>query len=328
MDTKINLPRKAAGHKMTDKVPVASSEQTIAETREYLIENADKFETINYIYVLSKSKKLRGVLNIKSALSSDLKDKVSKHMETKLVKAHPHSDRERVAHLALKNNIKAVPIIDKDDKFLGVLSSDDVLNIIAHESRSDLLQISGIIMGKNKLLSGDVVESPVSGYLRRIPWIMVGLFGGIFTANVISRFDGILEKNLMLASFIPLVAYLANAVGNQTQTLLIRNIATQPKFSFLKYSLKQFLVSSLIALTCWSMIVAISFAVWGEGYLGFVVGLSVSFAILTATFFSLFIPKTLDKLDIDPATGSGPFAAVIQDLLSILIYLVTASILV
>jgi len=293
-----------------------------------LIERADEFDTINYIYVVSKKQRLRGVATVKDILTKNPNDKISKVMKKKLVKVRVDETQEKAARLAVKNNIKAIPLVGKNDKFMGVLPSDEIHNILDHESREDLLKSSGIILGKHKLLSGSIVDSPFHSYLHRVPWILVGLFGSLVTAKVIGRFEGTLETNLILASFIPLVAYLANAIGNQTQMIFIRDLATQPKFSIVSYAVKSYYVSSLIALTCWILTMTITYLLWGFFYLGFIVGLSVFIAALTATTFALFIPRILVHFDIDPASGSGPFSTVIQDLLSIVIYLTTASLLI
>jgi len=322
------LPTDSAGHKMTTKVPLVHSDQSISEVRLMLMESTDKFDTINYIYVVSKKDRLKGVVTIKDILTKNPNDKIRKVMKKRLVKVRVDENQIIAARLAVKNNIKAMPLVDKNDMFMGVLPSDEIHNILDHESREDLLKSSGIILGKHKLLSGSIVDSPFHSYLHRVPWILVGLFGSLVTAKVIGRFEGTLETNLILASFIPLVAYLANAVGNQTQMIFIRDLATQPKFSMTSYAAKSYLVSSLIVITCWILITAITYLLWGMLYLGFMVGLSVFIAALTATTFALLIPRVLVHFDIDPASGSGPFSTVIQDLLSIVIYLTTASLLI
>lgn len=325
---KLTLPRRAAGHKMTTKIPLAYSGDTVSGARELVVAHADSFETINYIYIVTKTGKLKGVINIKDVLRKSPENKLSSFMQEKLVKAKIETDFEQVAHLALKNNIKAVPLVDDDNHLLGVLPNDQVLAIVEHESREDLLKMSGILMGKGKLLTGTILESPISAYTRRIPWIIIGLFGGLFTARVIGNFEMLLSDNIILASFIPLVAYVANAVGSQTQTLYIRDLATQPKFPFTPYAIKQFIISGLIGVTCWIVLVLISYMTFSNTYLGFVVGLSITISIIVSTALALIIPRILVKLDLDPATGSGPFSTVLQDLFSILIYLVTASLLI
>lgn len=322
---KLHIKVDAIGMHATKKVPVADKNDTIGDVKRRLLESTKAFDTINYIYVLSKKGKLKGVLSIREVLRGDVDQKVSKVMQKKdLIVAHPNTDREKVAHIALKNSLKAVPIVDDKNTFLGVVPSDSILSILDQESEEDLLKFAGIILGENH--PEEQSNLPVyKSFISRIPWIVFGMVGGTITATLIGNFQSILSQNLILASFIPLVAYVANAVGNQTQMVLIRDLAVRTKIDTSTYWVKQFIISILIAFACWLTIILITSLVWQETYLGVVVGLSIFIAIITATFLAMLIPYTLKKLRFDPAIGSGPFTTVIQDLLSIMIYFTIAS---
>lgn len=319
----VGLPKDAAGHKMTSKVPLIHSDQKIADARNLIENNTSNYDSINYLYVVSKSQKLKGVISIKDIFRHKPDTLVSQVMSTKIIKAHPDSDQEKVAQEAVKNNLKAVPLVDRENTLVGVLTSDTILSILDSESRDDLLRLSGIILGRKRI---DSEESGVGhAFIYRIPWIIIGLFGGLMTAKVIGGFEDVLSQNIILASFIPLVAYIANAVGAQTQTLYIRDLATKPKFSFPAYMVRQVFVSTLIGLTVWVTILGLSMILWQSLQLGIIVGFSLFLAILVATVFALLIPRALDQFDVDPANGSGPFATIVQDLLSVLIYLSVAN---
>lgn len=324
MDTHITLPINAVGHKLTKRVPIVNSEAKISEVEKLINDDINVFDTIDYIYVVSHKNHLHGVISLKEIFRSKASQKVSDVMKKNLVIAHMHTDRKRVAHLAIKNGIKAVPIIDQENVFQGVFSSDSLLETISHESRLDLLKLAGIIQGHGKLESSEI--GIFHSFKYRAPWILIGLFGGLVTAEVIGLFDNVLEEKIILASFIPLVAYVANAVGAQTQTLYVREIAIDSKINFFKYTLKQLLISTLIGLTSWGAIIAVSLALWGNIVLGVFVGLAIFLAIVIATLFALVIPFALERFSIDPAEGGGPFATIIQDLVSVLIYLLIASV--
>ena len=317
----------AVAHHVSQKVPTVKKDDTILEIKSMLFENAKNFETINYIYVLSDKKKLKGVASVKEVLSADPNKKISEIMVSEdLITAHPNTDQEKVAHKALKHSLKSIPIVDKNNKFIGVVPSDQILSILDQESEEDLLRFAGFILDKDD--SQNESKLPVfKSFQHRIPWILFGLFGGLFTAQIISKFDGILTEYIILASFIPLVAYVANAVGVQTQTVFIRDLAVRGNIDYGKYSLKQALIAILIAITCWAAILFMAVLSWQESYLGIVVGAAVFSAILMATFFAVFIPLVLTKLKMDPAIGSGPFTTIVQDFLSIVIYLAIASML-
>lgn len=319
----LTLAKDSAGKNATSKVPLALPNQTIKDVREMLFEHANDFETINYIYVVGKKGRLCGVLSIKDIFSQDPATQIKTFMETKLVKVYPHTDQEKAAHIAFGSGLKSIPVVDEGGYLLGIISSDQIQTILESETKEDFYRLAGIVGKHHSIKTQDL---PVIGlFQRRIPWILVGLAGGFLTAKIIGGFENILKDNLILAGFIPLIAYIANAVGVQTQTVYIRDLATQAKFSTRKYAVKQLFTSLFIGVTCWFFVFILAAVIWSTPYLGFVVGLAVFSAIIVATFFALYIPYLLKMLGSDPAIGSGPFSTIIQDLLSIIIYFAIAS---
>lgn len=321
-----NLKKDSVGHKITTKVPLTTPEATLADVRLYLFNRPHDLDTINYIYVVSPKQKLLGVFSIREVFKNKPTTQVSAIMKRSPHTAHPNTDQERVAHLALKHNLKAIPIVNHHDELLGVIPSDAILSILNHETKEDLLQIAGIVADEATL--GITSDIPVlTSFLHRIPWIVIGLVGGLLTAQIIDTFSATLEQNLILAAFIPLVAYLANAVGTQTQTIFIRDLSTRKNLPLARYTLKQFANSLLIGITCWLIIAGLASFSWQAGYLGFIIGLAIFVTINAATFFALSIPLLLKKLNQDPAIGSGPFTAITQDFFSVVIYFAIASLL-
>jgi len=136
---------KSAGRLITNKVPVASIAATVADVEKLLLKDTKNFDTINYVYVTDKDNKLVGVFSIKELFRSPKNTLVKELLPPKIIKARPHTHQERVAYLALKNSLKAIPIIDKDDKFLGVVPSDEILSILDSEAVENLLRFGGIM---------------------------------------------------------------------------------------------------------------------------------------------------------------------------------------
>lgn len=321
--SELTLPADSAGKKATSKVPLVSPKMTVKEVQEMLFDHAKDFETINYIYVVSDKGRLHGVLSIKDIFSNSSEIQVKTIMGTDITKVHPHTDQEIAAHLALKSGIKAIPVVDNNGYLFGVISSDQIQAIFESETKEDFYRLAGIVGKHHGIKTQDLPV--IKLFQRRIPWILVGLMGGFLTAKIIGGFEHVLKENLILAGFIPLIAYIANAVGVQTQTVYIRDLATQSAFSTYKYSIKQMITSVLIGITCWAVVLILALSIWSNPYLGFVIGLSVFSAIVVATFFALYIPFILKRFGSDPAIGSGPFSTIIQDLLSIVIYFAIAS---
>lgn len=315
-----NYPKESAGEKVTPRVPVCHAKERIKDVRKKIIKNANDIETFNYVYVLDDDKKLKGIFSIKQLFSGKDDLLAEEAMDENFVFAHPYTDQEQVAILAVKNGIKAIPVIKKDGTFLGVVPSDAILNILHQEHTEDILLSAGI--HKKDGLS---TASASSLAKIRLPWLIVGLFGGMIAAQIIAYFESTLSEKIILASFIPLILYISNAVAIQTQTLYIRNLATNT-FSQRVYFLKELRVSLIIGLTL-SLIVFLIFLATSQGILiATILSTSILIAITTSIFMAMTITWILSKIKMDPALGSGPFGTIISDITSLLIYFFVASV--
>lgn len=172
----------------------------------------------------------------------------------------------------------------------------------------------------------DVLTMPVALSVRhRLPWLLFGLFGGLLAAQVVNSHAEVLEKNLILAIFIPLIAYMNGAVGAQMGAFVIRDFAVDAKINVKAYIWRQFRVVVLLAsIVCLVLFVAVNFF-YGEMIVATAVSVALFVAMLTSVFSGILIPLMFDVFDLDPANGSGPIATVVQDLLSVLIYFSIAS---
>ncbi|MDH5438190.1 MAG: magnesium transporter [Candidatus Bathyarchaeota archaeon] len=159
----------------------------------------------------------------------------------------------------------------------------------------------------------------------RLPWLMIGVLGGTITASIVSSFENVLSILLALAAFAPVLAYMSDAVGTQSETLTVRSIALDPKLSLKSYFLRELLVAVSLALACGFLIAAVAVIGWHNPLLGLIVGLSMFLSILAAVFISTSFPFLFKKLDLDPAIASGPLATMISDIASVVIYFDVAS---
>lgn len=318
-----DLSKDSAGRLMTDKVPIVSPENTIRTVEEYLLKNVRNLESINYVYVLSKSGLLKGVMSIKEIFRQSKDKKVAEVMIKDLVVSHLHTDRERVVYLALKSNIKALPVVNKDNKFLGAVLSDVILDSLYKESQEDILHLAGVSHHDSGV--DDVLKLSIFRSLKhRLPWLIIGLLGGVLAAQIIRFFEPILSENIILAAFIPLVVYMASAVGTQIGFFIIRDLAIHAKINFFIYTLRQLRVIFLIAVVVSVLVFLVTWFFYSQLMLAFVLGLAMFLAILSSIITGLFIPYAFSRLRFDPANASGPIATIIQDLISIAIYLLVA----
>lgn len=312
-----NYPPETAGRQLTSNVPICYEEERLLDVKRTLFKKKKKIETINYIYVVNKNKKLLGIFSIKEIFRRPASTRVKTIIQRNIVTARPYTDQEKVAISALNHNLKSIPIINKKGKFLGVVPSDAILNILHSEDVEDFLKMTGIRSSFSKILKGS------SFYLAkvRLPWLILGLLGGILAAQVVNYFENSLRSYFILTSFIPLILYLSSAVGNQTETLFIRSSVISSKINILKYFLKEITAGFFIALVLGILLSSIS-VFWFKSslYLGLILVVSLFLTVLTAVTVGVFIPWFLQKIKKDPAIGTGPFATIVRDVLSLIIY--------
>lgn len=306
-----------------DKVFAVDPHDSVSHVRD-LLTHRKKISSINYIYVINKHQKLIGVLSIKELFQAKSNQTITEIMQHDIISVRPTTNPERAAYLALKHSIKAIPVVDKDGLFHGVIESDDILKILYHDFRRDLSRMGGIIPDHHAFKT--VAEtSPWQSMRSRLPWIGIGLIGGAFIAQFLKSYEQLLLTDVMFVPFIPLVVYIANAVGIQAQTLYIRDESQDPKIKNWDFFVRQFAEGVGIGLFAWISLIIITTLLWQSAYLGFIVGMAMTVSILTSVFLAVTIPSALIKLKKDPAIGSGPFATIIQDFSSVAIYIFIVS---
>jgi len=318
-------PAETAGRLMDLRMAVVHPDDTVLKTRKDLIDRIANYSSINYIYVTDRRDRLIGVFSIKELFRSPSSRHIAEIMVTDPVAARAHTDQERIAHLALKHNIKELPVLDKEDRLLGVVSSDNIMQILNQEATEDVLRMGGIYGSKTY---DSILKLPITtSLLHRLPWLLLGLSGGILTAGIVDYFQITLSRNIVLASFIPLIVYMAGAVGIQMETFIIRDLAVNPRLSFPAYFLRQLSVILLLSLLMSIILYGATLFLYGDPRLSLVLSFSLSIAIVSSVFTGLIVPFLFSKLSFDPANASGPVATIIQDLISVLVYLLSASIL-
>ena len=247
-------------------------------------------------------------------------------MEKDLISCRAFSDQERVAILALKNNLKAIPVIDKDDNFLGVVSSDRILDVLHQENVEDILLAGGISKINDSFRKLSTVRTDIL-FKARLPWLLIGLMGGVVAAQIIGFFENVLEEQILLAFFIPVIVYMSGAVAAQTETLIIRGMVFDPKVTLKGYFFKELKIGFFLALVLGLILSLVSFLWWGNYSLTVILGLTLFLGIFLSVAIAILIPFVLQKFKKDPAMGSGPFGTIVTDIVSVTVYFVVASIL-
>jgi magnesium transporter len=308
----------AAEHAST-QVPVVTPARRAEEVRRHLL--GQQYESASLIIVCDGQQFL-GVVRIEDLLSSSVEATMSDLMDRDAPVVAPGVDQEVAAWHAVRNEESALSVVDREGRFVGVIPPHRLLAVLLAEHEEDLSRLGGFT--KSTAAARTTSEEPVERRFRhRIPWLLVGLAGALIAADFIGWFGSQLQQNVMLAFFIPGIVYLADAVGTQTETVVVRGLSVGVGMP--RMVAREMLAGLAIGLALAAVAAPLVWWRWGEADVALCVGLSVFAACSTATVAAMALPWLLDSFALDPAFGSGPLATVIQDLLSILIYLAIAT---
>lgn len=318
------LIKETAGALATTHVPTANVHQTVREVFSYLESLATEFETVDYIYVLD-NKKLVGVLSLHELLSADDAMPVAAFMTTEVAFVHQDTDQEHAAHLALAQSIKAVPVIDDEGLFFGVITADTILRILREEHTEDLMRMAGITYDADDSLNKFTIRQHV---ITRLPWLVVGVFGGIAAAFVVEHFDTLLAAEIVLAAFIPAIVYIADAVGSQTQMVYVRSLVHRQQRSFSTILGREVTVALIVGALLGALVGIVTYWWFGTVAVPLTLALAVFATVLFSVIVAVLLPWTFHRAGHDPALATGPLATVIRDISSLLIYFAIATLIV
>ncbi len=312
----LTYDENTAGGLMATEFICANINWTVEEALQNLREQAEEIDYVYTIYVVDNENKLMGTLSLKTFLyaSNDTLIWELVRKEPKFVRTD--ADDEEVALIMEKYDLVAIPVLDQNDVLLGRITIDDVVDVIKEEAEKDFQMASGI---------SEKVESKDSVWLltrARIPWLFIGLIGGIGGAIVISTFEAQIEEIPVLAFFIPLIAAMGGNVGVQSSAIIVQGLANN-SLSF-DSNLKKVLKELVVALINGSILSALIFFYnlgFGEEMkLCLTVSLSLFSVIIFAGVFGTLVPLVLNKYKIDPALATGPFITTMNDVIGLLLY--------
>lgn len=299
---------------LTARVPIASSEATVGEIRRSL--EGRRFDTVAEI-VIAEQDMLVGLLNIEDLLAAPEATRARELMDAHPPIVAPGVDQEIAAWRAVERGESSLAVVDAEGRFLGVIPPQRLLAVLLWEHEEDMARLGGFVRDVASARSA-TEESVIRRFAHRLPWLLVGLAGAFAAAQIVGLFEEHLRSRLILALFVPGVVYLADAVGTQTETLVIRGLSLGVPISHVvrRELLTGLLVGSTLALAFFPL----AWWWWGEVETAFAVALALMAACSIATLVAMALPWAFHRLGMDPAYGSGPLATVIQDLLSILLY--------
>ena len=310
----LNYPEDSAGGLMAKELIKVNENWNTVQCLKEMRKQADDVKKVYTIYVVDDDNKLLGLLSLRRLLLTERSIAIKNIITTEIISVKATTDDEDVANIMQKYDLVALPVIDDSGRLIGRITIDDVMDVAKEEAEKDYQLASGI--------SEDVESSDTIWELTRarLPWLLIGLLGGLLGAIVIDKFN-IFEINYQLAFFIPLIAAMGGNVGVQSAAIVVQGLANDSlKMDNLSQKLlKELGVGLLNGIICSLIILAAAFAL-GYGDLSLAVSISLLVVIVFAALFGTFVPLTLEKYNIDPALATGPFITTVNDVLGLFIY--------
>ncbi|MCD2137746.1 magnesium transporter [Salinicoccus halitifaciens] len=307
---------ETAGAVMTKEVVSISADDSVAEVLEQLRRVAPDAETIYYLYVIDAENRLAGVISLRDLITAQPEELIKDIMSKNLVSVREDVDQEDVARMIGDYDFLAVPVVSKDGQLLGIVTVDDVIDILEEEATEDLGELSAV-KGAT-----DINISPFRAAGKRAPWIVLLMFFGLITAGVIGQFEETLEEIVLLAIFIPLIMDSAGNTGTQSLGVAVRGLAlgTIQKKTIGKMLRRELGTGVILGMICMAVLGITITLLYDQWLLALVVGFSIFCTLSIATVIGATVPLIINKIKLDPAIASGPFITTINDILGLLIY--------
>lgn len=278
-------------------------------------------ENVYTIYVVDRDRRLKGYVRLQDLLRADPKSQLSELLNTDVISVRTGEDQEDVAEMAHKYDMVSIPVIDEENRLVGRITIDDVMDVMEEETTEDMMRMAGTT--EDELVTWSALRSMV----LRLPWILITLIGLLVTPFVLSFFQATLHKLVQLAFFIPVVCGISGNTGVQSATIVVRGLATGQidLKEYLAVAWKEFRAGLLIGVVCGLVVMLLSQFAFHNFRMAVVVGLSVMAAISWASLLGVFIPSLLARMGKDPAIATGPIVTSLNDAAAALIYLTIAT---
>jgi magnesium transporter len=304
----------SAGGLMAKEFISVKTNWSITQCIKEMRKQAEEVKFVYTIYVVDENNILKGTLSLKKLLFSNAKTIMSDIMKSDIIMINANKDQEDVANIMNKYDLVALPVVNELGQLIGRITADDVMDIMKEEAEKDYQMASGI--------SDDVEsnDSIIEITKARLPWLLIGLIGGLIGAKVIGIFD--IEKNYEMAFFIPLIAAMGGNVGVQSAAIVVQGLAggSVSIVSIWNRLIKELGVAMVNGLICSLIILIATYTLGYDMAMSITVSISLFAVIIFAALFGTFVPLTLEKYNIDPALATGPFITTVNDVLGLFIY--------
>jgi magnesium transporter len=311
----LTYPEDTAGGLMAKELIKVNENWTTIQCLKEMRKQAEDLKEVYTIYVVDDNDKLLGILSLRKLLLIEKATAIKDIIFTDIISVKATEDDEHVANIMNKYDLIALPVVDDLNRLIGRITIDDVMDVAKDEAEKDYQMASGI--------SEDVESSDTAWELTRarLPWLLIGMIGGLLGAKVIGIFD-LSGDNFELAFFIPLIAAMGGNVGVQSAAIVVQGLANDSlkMENIFQKLVKELGVGLLNGIICSIIILGAAFSLGYSLALSLTVSISLFAVIVFAAVFGTFIPLTLEKYNIDPALATGPFITTVNDVLGLFIY--------
>jgi len=312
-----------AGRIMTPEYIDLKSFINVAQALEKIRRVGLDKETIYYCYVTDEQRRLIGAVSLRQLVLADPGTRVSDLMEQDLIYAHTNEDQEEVAHKIQKYDLLALPVVDREDRLVGIVTHDDVIDIIQDEVTEDIYRLGAVQVPEQNYFKSRIIA--VSSH--RLGWLLFLLVANTITGNIIIHYSNLLESVIALAAFVPLLTGSGGNIGSQTSTVFVRGLALKEitAKNALRLILREVWVGLLLGALLGTIVIIWAYWLQGNWLVALAVGLSLWLISTLATFFGSVWPRVFQRIGLDPAMVSAPFISTVVDVLGALTYFQVAN---
>ncbi len=309
---------------MTPRYLAIPSTRTVEQALTWIRKSARKVETVYYLYVVDQLKRLKGVISLREILSSGDDDRIEDIMVKQVISVREDTDQEEVAGILETYDLIALPVIDHYNRLLGIITFDDIIDVIREEQTEDIYKMGAMSGGTERYLDSSILTL----VKKRIPWLTILLIAATLTTNLLSFFESLFISATVLTLFIPTIIGTGGNSGTQSATLIIRGIATGELHfhDFGRVILKEILVGIIIGVSMGAFIVirSVYLPPFIEIWEAVTVGIALCFVILFATLVGSCTPLLINRIGLDPTVMAAPLMATLIDITGLTIYFLIA----
>ncbi|AMB99233.1 hypothetical protein AWM75_04070 [Aerococcus urinaehominis] len=315
----MDYPAETAGSLMTTEMVKVNNQATVDQVIDSLRQMADRVETLYYIYVVDEQDCLLGVISLRSLIIAEGGRKVSDLMTSQLITVDRYTDQEAISHIIKDYDLVAVPVLDELGQLVGIVTIDDIMDVVDLEVSEDFHKFAAIQSADEPGHEGEGILAIAKS---RLPWIVILIFLGLISANLIAAFEDTIAQIVALAAFMPIIMDSAGNVGTQSLAVAVRRITSgeDQTMSLSKRVWHEFCAGVIIGLVAGFCLGLTSYLLHRNLVLSLIISISLWLTLSVSTVIGYLVPSLFTKLKIDPAVASGPFITTINDTFGLLIY--------